>query len=70
MSQLIRFGTETTEYRFQFGGHWEDLFFLGANIDLLSLHQYVPLGSINLNVDLDKSQHFHRTSESSSSVLP
>ena len=31
-------------------------FFLGANIDLLSLYQYLPFGSINLSVDLDKSQ--------------
>lgn len=33
---------------------------LGANIDLLSLHQYLPLRSINLSVDLEKSQHLHR----------
>lgn len=61
LSQLIHFGTESTEYRFQLGGHWDNLFFLGANIDLLSLHQYLPLGSISLSVDLDKSQHLHRT---------
>ena len=56
MSQRVHFGMESAESRFQFGGHREDLFFLGANIDLLSLHQYLPFGSINLSVDLDKSQ--------------